>query len=129
MNNTSANDNFNTLKDIFKKETCSDWKAFWHTLSNFLDDFKQNPNSDILKHPPYSIDEKTDAFVAATVEQLAIMHNLQIPKWVYHKRYFLKEPFFPSGLKGDYRFFALKESPLAFSARQIFITKNALDRV
>ena len=117
-----------TLNDVFTKETCGDWKAFWYVLSNFLDDFKRNPDPDILKYPPYSIEEKIDVFIAATVEQLSIIYGLEIPKWVYRKHYFLKEPFFPSGLKGDYRFFALRESPLAFSARQIFVTKNVLDR-
>ena len=118
-----------TLADIFHKDSCADWKAFWYTLSNFLDDFKRNPSQGILNSPPGSINKKIDCFIAAVVEQLAINYKLEIPNWVYHKQYFLDEPFFPSGLKGDYRFFALKESPLAFSARQIFVTTNVLDRV
>ena len=117
-----------TLKDIFTKETCADWTTFWYHLSNFLDDFKRNPSPSILQEYPENIDNKIDVFIAATAEQLAINYGLEIPKWVYNKRYFLKEPFFPSGLNGDYRFFALIESPLAFSARQIFVTKNVLDR-
>ena len=117
------------LDSIFTKENCGDWKAFWYTLSNFLDDFKRDPNPNVLQVPPPHIEEKIDCFIAATVEQLAITNELEIPKWVYHKRYFLKEPFFPSGLKGDYRFFALRDSPLAFSARHIFVTGNVLDRV
>ena len=118
-----------TLKDIFNNKNCGDWSAFWHTLSNFLDSFKQKPEADILAHPPELIEERIDAFIAATTEQLAKNYGFDIPYWVFHKRYFLQEPFFPSGLKGDYRFFALRESPLAFSARQIFVTRNVLDRV
>ena len=117
-----------TLETHFNKKNCPDWKAFWQHLSNFLDEFNAQPNTQILSTPPPDIDEKINCFLAATVEQLAITHGFNIPRWVYDKKYFLKEPFFPSGLKGDYRFFALRESPLAFRARQVFVTKNVLER-
>jgi len=117
-----------TLSDTFTKESCTNWKIFWHILSNFLDDMKRNPAHDRLVDEPAPIEVKIDAFLAATAEQLAKTYKLPIPRWVFKKRFVLQDPFFPSNLKGDYRFFALKESPLAFSARNIFVTANVLDR-
>ncbi|MCL2361782.1 MAG: hypothetical protein FWC73_08230 [Defluviitaleaceae bacterium] len=117
-----------TLKEVFTPESCPDWRTFWYVLSNFLDDFKRSSSCDRLTDEPNPIEEKINSFLAATAEQLAKNYQLQIPLWVYRKIYALKEPFFPSKLKGDYRFFALKESPLAFSARNIFVTSNVLDR-
>jgi len=117
-----------TLKEAFTSTSCPNWKTFWYVLSNFLDDMKRTPSYSRLKDEPTQIEEKIDSFLAATAEQLAKTHNLPIPIWVYKKRFVLAEPFFPSGLKGDYRFFALKESPLAYSARNIFVTSNVLDR-
>ena len=117
-----------TLKEIFTKERCPDWKTFWYVLSNFLDSINTDANYDRLNDEPSRIEDKIDSFLAATTEQLAKIYNLPIPVWVYKKRYVLEDPFFPSNLKGDYRFFALKESPLAFRARNIFVTANVLDR-
>ena len=117
-----------TLKEIFTSERCPDWRTFWYVLSNFLDDFKRSPSYDRLSKEPAPIEAKIDSFLAATAEQLAKNYKLQIPIWVYKKRFVLADPFFPSNLKGDYRFFALRESPLAFSARNIFVTRNVLDR-
>ena len=117
-----------SMHDIFTKETCPDWETFWYVLSNFLDDFKRNPQYNRLAEAPEFLDEKTNAFLAATAEQLAIKHSLDIPEWTYKKMYHLDEPFFPSGLKGEYMIFVLRESPLAFRARNIFVSANVLDR-
>ena len=118
-----------TLSDIFNKKSCKNWGSFWLVLSNFLDCFKREPNQFDFSLPCEHITPEIDAFIAATIEQLMLEANLPVPSWVYDKKYILENPFFPSGLKGDYRFIAIKESPLSFSVRQIFVTKNVLDRV
>ena len=117
-----------SMHDIFTRETCPDWETFWYVLCNFLDDFKRNPQYERLAKQPEFIEEKTNAFLAAAAEQLAINNALDIPQWTYNKKYRLKEPFFPSGLKGEYMIFALRESPLAFKAKNIFVSANILDR-
>ena len=117
-----------SIRDIFTKGACPDWETFWYALCNFIDDFKRSPKYGRLAEPPEFIEEKTNAFIAAAVEQLAINHNLPVPQWTFKKMYHLKEPFFPSGLKGEYMIFTLRESPLAFKARNIFVSANILDR-
>ena len=117
-----------SLKDIFTAERCPDWTTFWYVLSNFLDDFKNNPQHSRLADEPGNIEAKINSFLAAATEQLSKNYALPIPTWVYKRQFVLAEPFFPSGLKGDYRFFALRESPLAFKARNIFVTENVLER-
>jgi len=111
-----------------QKKNCPSWETFWYVLSNFLDDFKRSPSQKRLEEEPEYINDRTSAFIAAVTEQLAIDYGLCTPDWPYKKKYHLTEPFFPSGLKGDYMIFTLRESPLAFKARNIFVSANVLSR-
>ena len=117
-----------TMREYFDSELCQDWNIFWYALGNFLDDFKRNPLEEKISEPPEFISLEINAFLAGVAEQLSHQYQLTVPLWVYRKEYRLKEPFFPSGLKGDYRIFVLKESPVAFKARNIFVDSDVLSR-
>jgi hypothetical protein len=117
-----------TLNEYLSVSKNNDWESIWFALSNFLDDFKRCPNPDRLESPPKSIDNKTDAFLAGCVEHLSRQHQMPIPSWVKEEQYYLKEPFFPSGLKGSYRIFLLIDSPISFKSRNIYVEYNVLSR-
>jgi hypothetical protein len=102
-------------------------KKFWNEIIWFVDDFRRTPMEEKLKEIRTS-NEEINAFYAAVVEELAKEHNMAVPKWVFHKSYYLKEPFFLSELNGDYRLIAILEAPMSFKTHNIFIGANTFDR-
>ena len=117
-----------SISDIFTDENIRDWETFWLYLGNFIDAFRRSPSYETLASEPELTDKKIGAFTAAAAEQLAYTHGVQIPDWVFLRRYYLDEPFFAGGFKGEYNIFLLRESPLPFKARNIFVSANVLDR-
>lgn len=73
-------------------------------------------------------DRKHAAYIAAMVEELCFTNKLDIPDWVFDKKYRLKEPFFVGGLE-SLKAFLLVESPVSFRRRNIFVSHNVLKRV
>jgi hypothetical protein len=66
--------------------------------------------------------------IAATVHKLANDNGLLVPAWVFKKRYYADEPYFPvqnSNLRLIYMF----ESPTEFKHRNLFVSANTLSRV
>jgi len=48
--------------------------------------------------------------------------------WVFSSKYYLQNPVFLGGLKGEYRILIMLETPLSFKSRNIFIGANTFDR-
>ena len=120
----------NSIHDIFSdKIGLKTWGDFWFLLCGFLDDFKRNPIYSRLEKEPDLNDPHMGSFLAASAEMLAYEYSLPIPDWVFLKKYYLNEPFFPGKFKGDYNIFLLRESPLEFRSRNIFVSSNVLSRV
>lgn len=69
-----------------------------------------------------------DAYLAATAKHLAMTHGLLIPGWVTAPDCQLRRPWFASPLLA-LRTTLLLESPVAFRARNLFVSENALSRV
>jgi hypothetical protein len=103
-----------------------------YKIANFLDEFYsadlETKKQMIEKFPLGKIKEKKHAaYVAAMVEDLCLNFNLEIPDWVFNKKYSLKEPYFVGGLE-SLKAFLLVESPLSFRRRNIFVSENVLKR-
>jgi len=105
-----------------------DRREIWFALGNFLDSFKLDPNPARLAEPTEPIDVQTDAFLAGAAEHLSRQNGIALPAWAGDEKYYLKDPFFPSGLTGPYRIFLLADSPLAFKSRNIYVEANVLSR-
>lgn len=104
-----------------------------YILANFLDEFYSadtGKKTRMIEHFPFSqvTGNKNKAYVAAAVELLSLKNNLEIPGWVFEKKYFLKDPFFVGGLE-SLKAFLIVESPLPFRRRNIFVSENVLQRV
>ncbi|MEG0584941.1 MAG: hypothetical protein RR504_00915 [Christensenellaceae bacterium] len=75
-----------------------------------------------------NVDVLQYANIAATVHKLANDFKLNVPKWVFKSKYYLKEPYFPIEhwkLRAIYAF----ESPSEFKHRNIFVSANTMSRV
>ncbi len=102
-------------------------------LANFIDEFNQsdiNKKIELVKSFPFPkiTNKKYAAYISATVEELCYRSNLNIPDWVFKKKYCLKEPFFVGGFE-SLKAFLIVESPLPFRRRNIFVSENVLKRV
>ena len=105
-----------------------EYRILWNEIIRFVDDFRRNPSHDKLKERNDAMNDIANAFYAGVVEELAREQNMCAPQWVFQKKYYLPEPVFLGGLKGEYRIFVLLETPLAFKVRNIFVGDNVLDR-
>ena len=77
--------------------------------------------------PPLGGDERSDAYLAAVAEHLALRNDLAVPEWAGAKCRFLKRPFYPCGLE-SLKATLLVESPIAFRRRLIFVGADPLYR-
>ncbi|MCP5103975.1 MAG: hypothetical protein GY950_11380 [bacterium] len=103
-----------------------------YVLANFIDEFNsagiEKKKKMVERFPFTGIEEKKYcAYVAAMVEELCFTNDLDIPEWVFDKKYRLKEPFFVGGLE-SLKAFLIVESPLSFRRRNIFVSANVLKR-
>jgi len=104
-----------------------------YLIANFIDEFNRadvDKKQQMVKKFPFKEikNKKYSAYVAATVEELCFINNLDIPGWVFDKKYRLKEPFFVGGLE-SVKAFLIVESPVSFRRRNIFVSENVLKRV
>ena len=102
-------------------------------FGNFLDDFYRagiEERKEMLSDEPGSFDNVRDidfVNIAATVHKLANDSGFDPPKWVFNRKYYSSEPFFPvdhTELKLIYMF----ESPTEFKHRNMFVSANSLVR-
>jgi len=68
-----------------------------------------------------------DAYVAAAAEELARKFDFPEPEWVDNCDRFLKEPYFASDFQ-SLKATLIKESPIGFRRRLIFVSGDALYR-
>ena len=107
-------------------------ESFDFMVREFLDEFYLNPDFFRIKEEPLSFEtvDKGDiknAYLAAVAENLAAKYHLDVPIWTYNEKRFLKEPFFAGGLQ-KLKPLLIKESPVPFRKRLLFVSENALNR-
>ena len=109
--------------------------SFDRCLANFLDEFQAAPNAAALAATPVLLapllgenGRVQDAYLAATAEELARVHQFPVPAWTAAEGRALHRPWFASPLAA-LRTVLLLESPPAFRARNLFVSENALSRV
>lgn len=101
-------------------------------LREFLDEFYVEPDTGVRTamledEPPLGVDVRTNAYLAAVAEHLALKNHIEVPAWAGEKERFLKRPFFPCGLE-SLKATLLVESPVAFRRRMIFVGADPLYR-
>lgn len=101
-------------------------------IREFLDEFYAEQDRlarEIMlrEEPPLTPEDRTNAYLAAIAEHLAMRNHLVVPKWAAQARRFLKRPFFPAGLE-SLKATLLVESPTAFRRRMIFVGADPLYR-
>ena len=102
-----------------------DWK---HWLSQFMDDFRYNPCSEMVNPGPSpATPEKLKCLFAATVYYLCKEKSVDVPEWVFETKP-LKDPWFVSGLE-NMKTFAIVESPAFFKQMNVFVLDNFMARV
>jgi len=104
-----------------------EYREIWNGIIFFVDEFRRNPNKKINKPPYRTI--TANAFYAGVVEFLTREQNIKPPMWIFNKKYYLKNPWFPDNIKNrKYRIMLMIESPLEFKTRNIFIGENTFSR-
>jgi hypothetical protein len=104
-----------------------------YLLADFIDEFNRADmakKQQMVRRFPFKkiTDKKYAAYIAAAVEELCYINNMDTPEWVFDKKYRLKEPFFVGGLE-SLKAFLIAESPVSFRRRNIFVSENVLKRV
>lgn len=79
------------------------------------------------EEPPLTGDSRVDAAFAALAEHLARREGWDVPVWAMSPERTTLEWWFIDSLLG-HRAFALRESPLSFRKRGVFIGERALER-
>lgn len=107
-----------------------------HTLLQLLDVYEsrlRNAGHDaavavFTEEPGPTGDSRVDAAFAALAEHLARRDNWALPSWTQQERRFTDDWWFVTELRGMHPW-SLRESPLSFRRRGIFIAANGLERV
>ena len=107
---------------------------FYILLGDFLDEFyrsdRDKQQSMIFDEPAINdCPRELLSFVAASAHKLANDYQLEVPKWVFKKRYYTNEPFFAGNVKGKLRLLFMYKSPTEFKHRNLFVDENVLKRV
>ena len=104
-------------------------------LANFLDEFYAGPTAAALAGAPVllapqlgELGRVTDAYLAATEEELARRFDLPQPGWTDGEDRRLHRPWFAVPY-ASVRAVLLLESPAGFRSRNLFVSENALSRV
>lgn len=121
-----------SLAEVAEKST--DSQAFWLWLRDFLDGFYTSPQPAALAQEPLRLREtlpegnRLDAYLAAVAEHLATTFRLRIPAWTQDPSRILRQPYFALNTH-EGRMFLIVDSPIAFRARNIFVSADALSRI
>jgi len=94
---------------------------------DFVDEFRRDKDMSIFREPFELDNERFDALLASTIEELCDEMGLEPPEWVEAVPG-CDGPWFVSGLE-SLKAIAIVESPLRFRMRKIFVLENFLDRV
>lgn len=100
-------------------------------MGDFLDKFYKNPDWEIIKdEPDFSNSTKEErAYIAALADYLGWNYLGKTSKWCQNPDYVLDEPWFACKKGSKMMAVSCIESPTAFKARNIFISRNGLNRV
>lgn len=101
-------------------------------VRELLDEFALRGREDLraaaLAEEPAQVNAHVDAYLGALAEHLAHTCGLPVPSWALSADRTLDRMWFPGVARG-FRATALRESPVAFRRRGIFIARGALTRV
>lgn len=115
-----------TLKQV-KQQIADDPKNWPVYLMDFVDDFRYYRDPRLIAEPFELSDERFDALLASTAEQLCEELRIETPRWIQAVPA-VRDPWFVSGME-SLKAIALVESPLPFRMRKIFVLENFLSRV
>ena len=110
---------------------------FYLLLGDFLDEFykaSKTEQQSMVSEPPSGFGQKCGrellSFAAATAHKLANDYRLDVPSWVFDKKYYMSDrPFFGCDAKGDLRLLFMYKSPAEFKHRNLFVDEHVLSRV
>ena len=105
----------------------NDQKNWTIHLMDFVDDFRYYRDPQVLNDPFTLSDERMDALLAATAEQLCHELKIEVPSWIRAVPA-VRDPWFVSGME-SLKAISLVESPLPFRLRKVFVMENFLSRV
>ena len=117
-----------TLTDVIQ------YKDFGHAYCSFIDEFKVSFNKgDIIKDPPIgnTLTERENlCILAAATHRLANEYGIEVPAWVYEPIYKMPYPIYEFNSDDrDYQEFLIKDTPIEFASRNIFLGSRVLNRV
>lgn len=115
-----------TLKQV-KQQINEDPQHWAIHLMDFVDDFRHYREPWMIAEPFDLNDERMDALLAATAEQLCGEMKLDVPLWIRQVPA-VRDPWFVSGME-NLKAITLVESPLPFRLRKVFVLENFLSRV
>jgi hypothetical protein len=100
--------------------------------ADFMDDLRwtrdRADTTGRITQAPDPVDRRTDAYLAALAEHVAVHREVATPGWAIEQSRFLDHFWWPSTTKA-LRARAVVESPAAFRRRGIFIGATTLSRV
>lgn len=76
----------------------------------------------------YDLSNISKAYIVTTLHKIIFARGLDVPIWIYDKKFMLKEPEFFLKSNGIMRLYLLFESPVEFKMRNLFVSENALER-
>lgn len=118
-----------SLSEVSRRVLHEDQK-FGPCFREFLDSFYTMNNDErrvALMTEPEIMNPIKDAYVAAAAEELARKFDLPEPEWVDNPDRFLEEPYFATDFQ-SLKATLIKESPIGFRRRLIFVSEDALYR-
>jgi len=106
-------------------------------LGDFLDEFYKSPDlvrQSMIDEPPSEFGLQCErellAFAASAAHKLANDYKLDVPHWVFNKRFYLTDtPYFGCNAKGKLRLLFMYKSPAEFKHRNLFVDEYVLSRV
>lgn len=107
-------------------------RGFSFAFRMFLDEFYRSDGrrkqSLVLEPIIDEVGENNAAFAAGAVHRLCRKHGLQIPRWVFDDKYYLKKPYFLGPLGGSLQLYMFYYSPPEFKSRNVFTGESILSR-
>ena len=117
-------------------QNTAEGKDFYLLLGDFLDAFYRADNTQrqvMIETIPCEVGltnrQEHLAFAASTAHKLANDYKLDVPSWVFDKRFYSSRPHFGCGAKGNLRLLFMYKSPAEFKHRNLFVDENVLVRV
>ncbi|MBO0719635.1 MAG: hypothetical protein J2P41_02365 [Blastocatellia bacterium] len=114
-----------TLRQV-KERIKADPENWRIHLMDFVDDLRYYRDPQMIAEPFVLDNERIDALLAATAEQLCEELKIQTPVWILSVPA-PRDPWFVSEME-SLKAIAIVESPLPFRIRKLFVLENFLSR-